>query len=116
MMLISKHHDVLPILSLGLSLAALAIVAGSLILLRRAGRERAELAQRLHDTALALDRRCDALQHQLDALALRQRIDHLQDLLGVSERLGRLDGDAARRLERYVLDLRDEQRTAADSH
>ncbi len=92
------------------------IAAGSLILARRAGRARAEMAQRQHDVALALDRRCDALQRQLDALSLRQRIDHLQDLLGISEQLGRLDGDAARRLERYVLDLRDEQRIAAEAH
>ena len=100
----------LPLLSFGLSLAALAIAAALLVLLRRASRARAELASSQHDTAMALDRRCDALQQQLDAVTRRQRIGHLQELVSVSEHLGRLDSSIARRLERYVLDLHDEAR------
>ncbi len=99
-------------LSLGLSLVALAIAAGLFVLLRRARLARAELAKRQHDKALALDRRCDAIQRQLDALERRHRIDHLTDLVSVSERQGRLDAGVARRLERYVLELRDESRHA----
>ncbi len=100
----------LEILALGLSVAALALAAGLFVLARRASRARAELAAAQHDAALALDRRCDALQHQLDALRRRQRISHLQELVGVSERQGRLGADVARRLERYVLELHDEAR------
>ncbi len=96
------------IVSLVLSLVTLAIVAGLLTLLIRARRARAELARSQHDTALALDRRCDALQHQLDALSRRHRIDHLLDLVSVSEKQGRLDGNSARRLECFALDLREE--------
>ncbi len=103
----------LEILSLGLSLAALALAAGLFVLSRRASRARAELASGQHDAAQALDRRCDLLQHQLDALKRRQRISHLSELVAVSERQGRLTAVAARRLERYVLELRDEARAAA---
>ncbi len=103
----------LEILSLGLSLGALALAAGLFVLLRRARRARAELAVSQHDAALALDRRCDALQHQLDDLARRQRISHLTELVRVSEAQGRLTAGTARRLERYVLELRDEARAEA---
>ncbi len=99
-------------LSLALSLVTLAIAAGLAILLRRAHRARGELAQRLHDKAIALDRRCDALQRQLDNLAMGQRIDHLLDLVRASERL---DATAARRLERFALELREEARQAAEN-
>ncbi len=102
----------LAILSLGLSLAALVIAAGLFVLLSRARRGRAELARSQHDKALALDRRCDALQYQLDALSLSHRIDHLLDLVGLSERQGRLDGKVARRLEQVAYDLREEARQA----
>ncbi len=100
----------LEIFSLVLSLAALAAAGALLVLARRAGRARQELAQRQHDAALALDRRCDALQHQLDGLARHQRIAHLRELVSVSERQGRLSGEVARRLERYLLDLDDDAR------
>ena len=100
----------LEILSFMLSLAALAAAGSLLVLARRARRARLELAQRQHDAALALDRRCDALQRQLDSLARRQRISHLHELVAVSERQGRLGDEVARRLERYVLDLGDEAR------
>ncbi len=102
-------------LSLALSLVTLALAAGLLVLLRRARQARGELAQSLHDKALALDRRCDVLQRQLDALTLHQGFDRLQRLVSVSERQGRLDAGAARRLERYVLDLHDEARHAAEA-
>ena len=102
-------------LALLLSLAALAISAGLLILARRASRARRELAERLHDQALALDQRCDVLQRQLDAQAMQQSIDHLWRLVGSCERSGQLEGDAARRLERYTLELGEEARLAAEA-
>ena len=105
----------LEILTLGLSLAALVAAAGLLVLARRASRARAELANRQHDAALALDRRCDAIQAQLETLTRRHRIDHLAELVSVSERQGRLPAAAARRLERYVLDLHDEARRLAEA-
>ncbi len=98
-----------------LSLLSLAMALGLLLLTRRASRARRELAASIHDHALALDQRCDALQHQLDALTLRQRIDHLVDLVGLSERQGRLDGERARRLERYAHELREEARQRAEA-
>ncbi len=102
-------------LSLALSLVTLAVAAGLAVFLRRARRARGELAQSLHDKAIALDRRCDALQRQLDRLVMGQRIDHLLDLVRVSERMERLDAAAARRLERFALDLRQEARQAAEN-
>ncbi len=103
----------LEILSLGLSFGAVAVVAGLYALSRRASRARAELAANQHAMGLALDRRCDALQLQLDDLRRRQRISHLLELVSVSERQGRLGAGVARRLERYVLELRDEARLEA---
>ncbi len=102
-------------LSLALSLVTLAIAAGLAVLLHRARRARGELAQRLHDHALALDRRCDVLQSQLDQVALHHRVDHLLDLVSVSERHGCIATAAARRLERVALDLREEARQAAEA-
>ncbi len=104
-----------PILSLGLSIAALAAAAGLFVLLRRASRARAELARSQHDSTLALDRRCDRIQAQLDALTRRHRIDHLLGLVSVSERQGRLPAGVARRLERYVRKLHDEARRGAEA-
>ena len=103
----------LPIVSLVLSLVTLTVAAGLLVLARRASRARRELAQSIHDRALALDRRCDALQRGLDGLARRQRVDHLLDLVSLCERGGRLDGERARRLERYAFELREEARQDA---
>ncbi len=100
-------------LALVLALAALVIAAGLFVLLMRARRARAELAQGQHDGALASDRRCDALQQQLDRLTLERHIDHLSVLVGLSERQGCLEAGAARRLERYVLDLNSEARRTA---
>lgn len=105
----------LEIFALGLSLAAVAAAGGLFVLSRRASRARAELATAQHDAALALDRRCDAVQHQLDTLRRRQRIGHLQELVSVSERQGRLPTAVARRLERYVLELHDEARRHAEA-
>ncbi len=102
-------------LALLLSLAALAASAVLLILARRAGRARHQLTQRLHDKAFALDQRCDLLQRQLDAQEMRQRIDHLGQLVGACERRGQLDGEAARRLERYALELHEETRLAGET-
>ncbi len=106
-------ESVLEILALGLSLAAVAVAAGLLILSRRASRARTELAANQHAMGLALDRRCDTLQLQLDDLQRRQRIGHLLELVSVSERQGRLGAGVARRLERYVLELQDEARLEA---
>ena len=92
--------------------AALAMTAGLLILARRASAARRDLSHRLHDMAMALDRRCDVLQHQLDAIARRQRVDHLLDLVSFSQRFGSLDAERARRLAGYVLELREEARQA----
>ncbi|MCP3963837.1 MAG: hypothetical protein GY719_38865 [bacterium] len=100
----------LPTLSLFLALTALAAAAALLVLSRRAAGARRELAERMHDQAMALDQRCDVLQQQLDVAARDQRIDHLLTLVDVSERQGRLDGAAARRLELYALELREEAR------
>ena len=108
-------EPVFALLSFVLSLITLAVAAGLLMLLYRARNARAELTKAQHDTALALDRRCDVLQHQLDDLALRQRIDQVLDLVTISESQGCLDHDATRRLERYVLDLRDEQQRTAEA-
>ncbi len=93
---------------IALALAAIATVAavGSVIWHRRASQARHELAQRLHDHAFALDQRCDALQHQLDDTVRRQRIDHLGDLIQLSERQGKLGSETARALERYAHSLR----------
>ncbi len=102
-------------LSLALSLMTLALAAGLFILLRRARQARAELARSQHDKALALDRRCDFIQRQIDAMTRRQGIDHLQELVAVCERHGRLDAGVARRLERYVLVLHDEARCLAEA-
>lgn len=100
-------------LSLVLSLLTLALAAGLLVLLRRASRARRELAESQHDRALALDERCDGLREQLQTLTLRHRADHLLDLVHLCERQGRLDGERARRLERYAYDLREEARRSA---
>jgi len=89
-------------------LAVVALSAAVLFLHRRASRARGELARAIHDWALAHDRRCDALQAQLDRLALGQRIDHLFDLVSSGEAAGRLDREAAGRLRRYVVELRAE--------
>lgn len=95
-------------LALALSLASLAL-AGALLLKARDARDaRRELSQRLHDQALALDQRCDALQYQLDHEILHRRIDHLMDLVAVSERQGSLEAEVADRLQGFVLALRDE--------
>ncbi len=102
-------------LALLLSAAALAAAAGLLVLARRASQTRRELAQSLHDRALALDQRCDVLQGQLDAQEMRQRIDHLGHLVGACEHRGQLDDGAARRLELYTLELREEARQATEA-
>ena len=96
-----------------LALLSLAMALGLLVLARRASRARRELAESIHDRALALDKRCDALRHELDALTRRHRADHLLDLVGLCERRGRLDGERARRLERYAYELREEARLGA---
>ena len=93
----------IPEFVLVLLLAALA--GGTWVLLRRA---RHQLAVDLHDKALALDRRCDAVQDQIRALGEAQRIAHLFDLVTWGEAEGRFDSEVARGLRRYALQLRGE--------
>lgn len=95
-------------IALAFAAGAGVVAIGSIILHRRASHARQELAQRLHDHALALDQRCDTLQHQLDATIRQQRIDHLGDLVQRSERQGKLGSRTARALELYADSLRDE--------
>ena len=93
-------------------LAVLATLAGLAMVgwlaFSRARDGRRELARRLHDGQLALDRRCDALQAQLDAIVHRQRVDHMLHLVGHGEADGVLAPAVARRLRRYIFDLRRE--------
>lgn len=93
-----------------LALALLALAATTAFYLHRASRARREIDVRLHDRALALDRRCDALEVELRRLAERQRVDHLFVLLAQNEAEGRLAPAAASKLRRYALAL------AAESH
>lgn len=90
-------------------------VSGGLIQAHRASQAHAELAQALHDKAMALDQRCDVLQRQLDAHDLWQRIDHLSHLVSACERQGQLDAEAARRLSGTTFELREEALRAADA-
>lgn len=96
----------IPPLLLSAALIALAAVTG--VYLRRASRARRELSQRLHDAALALDRRCDVLQDQILALDRRQRIDHLESLVDRGEAEGRLPARVTPDLRRCLADLRAE--------
>lgn len=98
-----------------LAVALLAFAALVLIFLRRASRARRSLAVNIHDRALALDRRCDVLREAIEAVTLRQRIDHLFALITCGESEGRLDPAVARRLRRYALELRAESLSAAGS-
>lgn len=75
---------------------------------RRASRARRELAQTIHDRTLALDRRFDVTQAEIERLDQQQRIDHLLDLVTAGERDACLNGEVARRLRRYALRLRAE--------
>lgn len=96
-----------------LTAALLAFAALVLFFLRRARRARRSLAVNIHDRALALDRRCDVLGEAIESLTLRQRIDHLFDLIACGESEGRLDPAVARRLRRCALELRAESLAAA---
>ena len=88
-----------------LALAILGSAGATILFLRRASRSRRELSQRLHDTALGLDRRCDAIEEMIRALDRRQRIAYLSGLVEQGAREQRLSAPVASRLRRYVLDL-----------
>ncbi len=75
---------------------------------RRASRARRELAETIHERTLALDRRFDVTQGEIERLDQQQRIDHLLDLVTAGERDGGLTAEVARRLRRYALRLRAE--------
>lgn len=94
--------------TLAIAVAAAGLGGAAIFFLRRASRGRRELAARLHDAALALDRRCDALQEQIRTLDRRQRVDHVCDLVARGETEGRLAPEVARRLTRYASELRAE--------
>ncbi|HEX9734897.1 MAG TPA: hypothetical protein VGG06_23230 [Thermoanaerobaculia bacterium] len=94
--------------TLTLALALLALAATTGTFLRRASRARREISARLHDHALALDRRCDALQEQIRRLDELRRVDHLFVLVALNEADGRLPPEAARALRHYALELRAE--------
>ncbi|RMH22766.1 MAG: hypothetical protein D6696_02540 [Acidobacteria bacterium] len=98
--------------ALALLIAAVALLAAgtALALVCRVRRGQGELQRTIHDRALALDRRCDALERGLDRLAVEQRLDHLAALVGHARRRGLLTDAAAGELEGYVLGLRRESR------
>ncbi len=75
---------------------------------RRASRARRELAETIHERTLALDRRFDVTQGEIERLDQQQRIDHLLDLVTAGERDGCLTVEVSRRLRRYALRLRAE--------
>ncbi|MEM9599362.1 MAG: hypothetical protein AAGD06_34170 [Acidobacteriota bacterium] len=101
-----------------LSLTVLALAATGLYVLARKQRDHRrhldgrldELAASLHRNAEALDRRCDLLTEGLRRQALRQRIDHLQDLIRFAHRSGHLPEAPATALELYALDMAEEAR------
>jgi HAMP domain-containing protein len=96
-------------LLLALWLATTAGLAAALwVSHRRGSRARRELAQTIHDRTLALDRRFDVTQTEIERLDQQQRIDHLLDLVTAGERDGCLTGEVSRRLRRYALRLRAE--------
>lgn len=92
--------------------------------IQRTRRMRRALQEAIHDRGLALDLRCDALQHRLDAqqselvtlrtrldtLTLIARIDHLLGLVESAERRALLAPELAATLTGYGLDLRAEAR------
>ncbi len=75
---------------------------------RRSSRARRQLAEAIHDRTLALDRRFDVTQAEIERLDQQQRIDHLLDLVIAGERSGGLTAEVARRLRRFALRLRAE--------
>lgn len=98
-----------------LSLGVLALAGATFLYLKRAGRARRELSQRLHDSALALDRRCDVLQGQILEIERRQRIAHLDRLVDWGRLEGRFSERTARALRRYVRDLQAESSLSPES-
>ena len=93
-----------------LPFALLFVLFGVLLFLlhRHSRRARHLLAQEIHDRALAMDQRCDALQKQVDQLEMRRRIDQLALLVDHGERSGRLSPEAAEKLRQQTLELRQE--------
>jgi hypothetical protein len=91
-------------------LAALALLfALALFQVHRRGRRaRQQLAQSIHDHALALDQRCDTLGERLERLEMQRRIDHLALLVDHGERTGRLAPEIAERLRGRALEWRAE--------
>lgn len=83
--------------------------------LRRASAGRRRLSVEIHDQALRLDRRLDAVEARLAAAELRARLAHLDRLLGACRRAGRLDAATASALDRYLLGLADEAAAATSA-
>ena len=94
----------LPALLVGFALFGIAL----LWVYRRGRQARQQLAQSLHDHALALDQRCDTLGQRLDRLEMQRRIDHLALLVDHGERTGRLAPEVAERLRGRALEWRAE--------
>jgi hypothetical protein len=97
-----------------LAFALLALAGVTFTYLKRASRARRELSQRLHDSALALDRRCDVLQDQVLTVDRRLSIDHLARLVDWGRSEGRYSDRTAQALRRYVRDLRAESHLPPD--
>lgn len=88
------------------ALVSVALCAALLWSHRRSSRRHRELAQALHDRALAADQRADALQTQLDTLALGQRFHHARHLVALSRGRGLLSEAASSRLHGHLHALR----------
>lgn len=105
------HLPTLFLVTASLGLLGIQVLLSTAIL--RARRARRELAEESHDRALALDRRCDSLQKQIDKLtAERNRadaavlIDYLTALVTRARRKNIVSTAAADRLDDVVLSMR----------
>ena len=95
----------LPLL-IALCAGAIALLASAQWLIsKRASRARRELAESIHDHALALDLRCDHLQEQCDDIEHRLRVAVLFDLIAHADECGALAAGSPQRLRAYALDL-----------
>lgn len=79
-----------------------------LLLYQRGSRARQQLAEESHQRAMAVSRRADHLQQQLDRLRLDQRIDRLGGWVRLAESRQVLPGPAAEGLHRHLAALADE--------
>ncbi len=73
---------------------------------QRGRRAQRELAEEAHERALAFDQRCDALQAQIDRLALDRGIGHVAALASRVRQTSLVSPEAADRLDDAVFALR----------